>query len=119
MKIESFEQAIDIARRLRHCHEADELGRLSEYEDVSERRIYFNKGIKMALRIENYSDNEIDLILKLMDACIFCREEFELAEQSSDYADWQSKIENKYKFEEVYRLARESYDGAFRELVDR
>lgn len=94
MKIESFEQAIDVARRLRHCHEADELARLSEYEDVSARKIYFDKGIRMALRIENYSDNEIDLILKLMEACIFRRDEFELAEQSSSYAEWLSKIEN-------------------------
>ena len=97
MKIESFEQAIDMARKLRHCHEADELGRLSEYEDVSAKKIYFDKGIRMALRIENYSDNEIDLILKLMNACIFCREEFELAEQSSSYADWQAKIDAMYE----------------------
>ncbi|HEM6340368.1 TPA: hypothetical protein U2D04_002014 [Streptococcus suis] len=94
MKLESFGQAVDMARRLRHCHEADELERLSEFEDVRDRRNYYAKGIKMALRIENYSDNEIDLILKLMEACIFRRDEFELAEQSSSYADWQAKIEN-------------------------
>lgn len=97
MKLKSFDQAVEMARKLRHCHEADELGRLSEYEDVSARKIYFNKGIKMALRIEDYSDNEIDLILKLMNACIFCREEFELAEQSSSYADWQAKIDAMYE----------------------
>ena len=59
MKLESFGQAVDMARRLRHCHEADELERLSEFEDVRDRRNYCAKGIKMALRIENYSDNEI------------------------------------------------------------
>lgn len=93
MKLESFEQAVNIARKLRFCHEADELGRLSEFEDVRDRSNYYNKGIKMALRIENYSDNEIDLILKLMNACIFCREEFELAEQCTSYREWQSKLD--------------------------
>ena len=99
MKLESFEQAVDIARRLQHCHEADELERLSEFEDVRDRRNYYAKGIKMALRIENYSDNEIDLILKLMHACMFCHDEFELAEQSSSYAEWQSKLDSLYEEE--------------------
>lgn len=96
MKLESFEQAVDMARKLRFCHEADELDRIAKekgYGEVSERRVYYDKGIKMALRIENYSDNEIDLILKLMNACIFCREEFELAEQCTSYREWQSKLD--------------------------
>lgn len=94
-KLESFEHAVAIARRLRFCHEADELARLSKFEDedVGLLNVYYEKGIKMALRIENYSDNEIDLILKLMNACIFRHDEFELAEQSSSYAEWQSKLD--------------------------
>ncbi|HEM3538424.1 TPA: hypothetical protein U1B35_002297 [Streptococcus suis] len=55
-----------------------------------------------------------------MDACLFNRDEFELAEQSHSYREWQAKVDAyEDEFDEVYQLARESYDGAFRELVDK
>lgn len=122
MKIESFEQSVDIARRLRFCHEADELARLSEELDneiVMLMSRYYDKGIKMALRIENYSDNEIDVILRLMNACIFTREEFELAEQSNSYREWQDKIDALHTFDITDGFVPGFFDDVYKQNNDK
>lgn len=98
-----------------HHLELDSLLEEKEKRPMHDEYYFFKNGIKKAYQQEGYEESWIELLLKMIDVRIYRTDDFEIAEQSESYREFENKMkygENFIKYSKMYEFDKDDVTGS-------